>query len=170
MKQNRKPKIALKGQNKNDIIMAQSLSNIYVHIIFSTKYRQKLIKPEIEDELYKYLGGICKELECYPIKIGGHIDHVHILSSLSKKITLIKYLEEIKKSSSKWIKTKGNFYKDFYWQNGYGAFSVSPPQADNIKQYIETQKEHHKNMTFQEEYIAFLNKYKIDYNEKYLWD
>jgi len=150
--------------------MAQSLSNMYVHIIFSTKYRKKLIKPEIQEELYKYIGGICKKLECHPIKIGGYDDHIHILSSLSKKITLIKYLEEVKKGSSKWIKTKGIFYKDFFWQNGYGAFSVSPLQTDKIKQYIEKQKEHHNKKTFQEEYRAFLTKYKIEYNDAYVWD
>lgn len=100
--------------------MTQSLVKNYVHIVYSTKYRQKLIDSNIEDELYKYLGGIANNLECIPIKIGGYQDHVHILCLLSKKIALATLLEKLKSNSSKWIKTKGEAYRNFYWQNGYG--------------------------------------------------
>jgi len=150
--------------------MGQSLVKNYLHIVYSTKYRQPLIKEEIEDELYSYLGGICKKLECAPIKVGGYIDHVHILCMLSKNIALVKLLEELKSHSSKWIKTKGAEYKNFYWQNGYGAFSINPSEVDIVTQYIANQKEHHKVKSFQQEYKLFLKKYEVEYDERYVWD
>jgi len=150
--------------------MGQSLVKNYLHIIFSTKYRQPLISEAIENELHSYLGGICKRLECAPIKIGGYYDHVHILCLLSKKITLIKLLEEVKSHSSKWIKTKDESLKDFYWQDGYGAFSVSPAEVDVVIKYISTQKEHHSKITFQDEYRTFLKKYHVEFDEQYVWD
>jgi REP element-mobilizing transposase RayT len=150
--------------------MGQSLVKNYVHIIFSTKHREPLILPQIEDELYKYLGGICKQMECTSIRIGGYLDHVHILCMLSKKIALMKLLEEMKSHSSKWMKSKGIMFKNFYWQNGYGAFSVNPAQVDRVIAYIENQKEHHKKKTFQNEYKAFLTRYQVEYDERYIWD
>ena len=150
--------------------MSQSLAKVYVHIIFSTKHREKLITDSIKEELFSYIGGICKELECNPIIVGGHQDHIHILCVLSKKIALMKLIQEAKQSSSKWIKTKGNEFKNFYWQEGYGAFSVNPIQIDVVEKYIENQDEHHKTKTFQDEFRAFLKKYKIEYNEEYVWD
>jgi putative transposase len=150
--------------------MAQSLVKNYLHIVFSTKHRQPLISPEIADQLYSYLGGICNNLDCSPIKIGGHNDHVHILCMLSKKITLVKLLEEIKSHSSKWVKTRGESLKNFYWQDGYGAFSVNPTEVETVIKYIENQAEHHKKKTFQDEYRAFLKKYKVEYDERYVWD
>ena len=137
--------------------------------MFSTKYRQHLIYEELQSELYSYIGGICKKLECTAIKIGGYTDHVHILCFLSKKIPLMKLLEEVKAHSSKWIKTKDVRLKKFYWQNGYGAFSVNPAEVDRVIAYIENQKEHHKKKTFQDEYRAFLKKYNVDYDERYVW-
>jgi putative transposase len=150
--------------------MPQSLVKNYLHIVFSTKHRQPFIFPAIEPELYSYLGGICNSLECSRIKIGGYTDHVHILCLLSKKIALIKLLEEMKSHSSKWIKTKDERLRSFYWQDGYGAFSVNPAQVDVVKTYIENQHEHHKKKTFQDEYRAFLKKYKVEYDERYVWD
>ena len=150
--------------------MGQSLVKNYIHIIFSTKLRAPLILESIENELYSYIGGICKQLECYPVKIGGYIDHIHILCMLSKKIPLMKLLEEIKAHSSKWIKTKDDTLKKFYWQNGYGAFSVNPYEVDKVIGYIENQKEYHRKKTFQEEYRAFLKKYNVEFDEKYVWD
>ena len=150
--------------------MGQSLVKNYIHIIFSTKYREALIRPPVQDELYRYIGGICNEMECPPIKIGGYTDHVHILTMLSKKIALMKLLEEVKSHSSKWMKTKGSDLKNFYWQNGYGAFSVNPSDLDRVIAYIENQEEHHRKKTFQNEYKAFLKKYKVEYDERYVWD
>ncbi len=150
--------------------MGQSLVKNYIHLVFSTKNRLPLITNDIEPELYAYLGGICSSLDCTPIKIGGIEDHVHILCLLSKKIALMKLLEEVKGHSSKWIKTKGNDFKDFSWQNGYGAFSVNPAEVDVVINYIANQREHHRNRTFQEEYLSFLKKYKVEYDEKWIWD
>jgi len=150
--------------------MGQSLSNVFVHITFSTKHRENLIDKEIENELFSYLGGICKELDCNPIQVGGYRNHVHILCKFSKKITQIKLLEEVKKQSSKWIKTKGAKYSNFYWQDGYGIFSVNPAELDVVIEYIKNQEEHHKKKSFQDEFRAFLKKYKVEFDERYVWD
>ena len=150
--------------------MGQSLVKNYIQIVFSTKHRQPLIKESIEAELYSYLGGICNNLECQPIKIGGYVDHVHVLCMLSKKIALMKLLEELKSHSSKWIKTKGEEFENFYWQGGYGAFSVKPSEVDVVIRYIENQKEHHKKISFQDEYRAILKKYNVAFDERYVWD
>ena len=150
--------------------MAQSLVKNYIHIVFSTKHRQPLIDQPIENELFSYLGGICKNLECQPIIVGGYEDHIHILCLLSRKISLAKMLEEVKSHSSKWMKTKGACYKNFYWQDGYGAFSVNPKEVDIVVKYISTQREHHTNKTFQKEFLQFLAKYQVEFDERYLWD
>jgi len=150
--------------------MGQSLVKNYLHIIFSTKNRVPLIQGNIANELYAYLGGICKNLECTPINIGGHVDHIHVLCMLSKKIALMNLLEELKSSSSKWIKTKGANLGDFYWQNGYGTFSITPSEIESVRAYINMQEEHHAKKSFQEEYREFLKKYSVDYDERYLWD
>ena len=150
--------------------MAQSLSKVYVHIIFSTKHRQNLIDDNIKTSLFEYLGGICRGLECNPVQVGGHQNHVHILCLLSRKITQMKLLEELKKRSSKWVKTKGAPYLNFYWQDGYGIFSVNPSEIDKVIDYIKNQEEHHQKRSFQDEFRAFLKKYKVEYDERYVWD
>ena len=150
--------------------MGQSLVKIYIHIIFSTKNRVPMIHPPVEAELHSYIGGICNKLECQVIKVGGYTDHIHLLCMLSKKITLIKLLEEIKSHSSKWIKSKGEGYKNFYWQDGYGAFSVNPSEVDTVTAYISNQHQHHSKKTFQDEYRIFLKKYNFEYDEKYVWE
>ena len=150
--------------------MPQSLSKVYVHITFSTKYRQSLIDETIKTSLFEYLGGICRDLECNPGIVGGHQDHVHILCLLSRKIAQMKLLEEVKKQSSKWIKTKGEAYSNFYWQDGYGIFSVNPSEIEVVIRYISNQEAHHRQRTFQDEFRGFLEKYKIDFDERYVWD
>ena len=150
--------------------MPQSLIKNYIHIVYSTKDRQPLIDKGIHHELYAYIGGICKNLECNPIIIGGHIDHIHLLCLLSQKVPLMKLLEETKSHSSKWIKTKGKCYSNFYWQNGYGAFSINPTEVEVVKNYIQNQEEHHSRKTFQQEYRMFLDKYQVKYDERYVWD
>lgn len=150
--------------------MAQSLAQVLIHIIFSTKERYPFITMSVEPELYAYIGDTVKRTGGIPIKINGTADHIHILSSLPKTISIAKYIEEIKRNSSRWIKTKGTSYEKFAWQNGYGAFSVSYSQKDSVVAYIINQKEHHQKLTFKEEFIAFLNKYHIEYDERYLWD
>lgn len=150
--------------------MGQSLVKNYIHVVFSTKHREALIYPPFEQELHSYLGGICKKLECQPIKIGGYINHVHVLCMLSKKISLMKLLEELKSHSSKWMKSKSETLKNFYWQDGYGAFSVNPAEVDIVIAYITNQHEHHRKKTFEDEYRAFLKKYDVEYDERYVWD
>ncbi len=150
--------------------MGQSLVKNYVHIVFSTKHREPLIHPPLEEELHAYLGGICNKLECTVLKVGGHTDHIHILCMLSKKITLMKLMEELKSHSSKWMKTRGPGYENFYWQDGYGAFSVNPSEVDTVIAYIANQHEHHSKKKFQDEYRAFLKKYNVDYDERYVWE
>jgi len=150
--------------------MPQSIAYNYSHITFSTKNRYPFIDKSIQGELFQYIGGICKKLDFKPVIIGGHKDHIHILCVLSRKVPLMKFIEEVKAHSSKWIKTKGSQYQKFYWQRGYGSFSVNPTEIDVVKLYIENQAEHHKQKSFQEEYLAFLKKYKVEYDERYLWD
>ena len=141
-----------------------------MHISFSTKNRYPFIDDHIKDELFRYLGGICKRMECNPVIVGGYKDHVHILCLLSRKIALMKLIEEIKTHSSKWIKTKGIEYKKFYWQNGYGGFSVNPTQIEVVKNYILMQDSHHQSKSFKDEYRLFLKEYNMDYDERYVWD
>jgi REP element-mobilizing transposase RayT len=143
---------------------------VYVHLTFSTKKREPLITKEVQNRLFQYLGGICNGLECTPIQIGGHKDHVHILCLLSRKIAQMKLVEEVKKESSKWIKTIDNQFNNFYWQDGYGIFSVNPAEKDVVIKYIKNQEEHHKIRTFQDEFRVFLKKYKVEFDERYVWD
>ena len=150
--------------------MPQSLTKVYVHLTFSTKKRYPFIDNSIKNELWEYLGGICRGLECNPIQIGGYNDHIHICCLLSKKISQVELVLKVKKNSSKWIKTKGNRYATFYWQEGYGLFSVNPSELDIVVQYIKNQDEHHRKRSFQEELLAFLNKYNVEYDERFLWD
>jgi putative transposase len=150
--------------------MSQSLAQLYIHLLFSTKHRKHLIIESIQTELFSYMGGILKNIECFPLQIGGMTDHIHVLCCLSKKITLIKMIEELKRSSSKWIKTKGESFTNFYWQDGYGAFSVGHTQIEDVTKYIQNQKEHHKKVSFQDEYRNFLKKYDIEFDERYIWD
>jgi len=150
--------------------MGQSLVQNYIHIVFSTKYRQHLIHPPVEEELHAYLSGICNHLECQSIIVGGYTDHIHILCKLSKKIPLMKLVEELKSHSSKWIKTKDKKLENFYWQGGYGAFSVSPSKVDTIKKYIANQKQRHSKKPFQTEYRSLLLKFDVEFDERYVWD
>ena len=150
--------------------MAQSLAQLYVHIVFSTKERYLFIETEIEPELYAYIAGTIKQMNGIPCLINGTADHVHILATLPRTVTLAKYIEGIKRPSSQWIKTKGEMYQKFAWQNGYGAFSVSSSRRDSVKRYIAGQKEHHRTVTFKEELLEFLQKYDVQYDERYLWD
>jgi putative transposase len=150
--------------------MPQSLSRVYTHIIFSTKHKKNLIDNQIEHDLYNYIGGICKELECNPVQVGGHKNHIHFLCLLSRKIAQMTLVQHVKQGSSKWVKTMGERYTDFYWQDGYGAYSVSPKDVEVVRNYIANQKIHHKKQTFQDEYRLILKKYEVEYDEKYVWD
>ena len=160
---------ALKGRNKK-YTMAQSLAQVYLHTVFSTKYRQKLITPDIEPSLYAYIVGVISNQGGITLEINGISDHIHILSTLPRTVTIAKYLEEIKRSSSKWMKAQSLDFKNFAWQGGYATFSVSASKVNVVSKYIRNQKEHHKKLTYKEEVIQFLKEYKVEYNEQYLWD
>ena len=150
--------------------MPQSLSNILIHLIFSTKLRHPYISKDIQKELYDYMAGIAKAYHVFVHEIGGIEDHVHILISLPRVLTVSKFIEELKKGPSKWIKTKSTQYEKFAWQRGHGAFSIGRSGYERLRQYIQKQKDHHKKVSFQDEYRSFLNKYKIDFDEAYVWD
>ncbi len=150
--------------------MPQSLYKMLVHIVFSTKNRADLIAPEIEDGLYAYIHGIVENNGAKLIVGGGTSNHIHLLVSLPKKIDVPVLIGGIKRDSSVWIKEQSTKYADFYWQKGYGAFSIGQTQIGKISNYIKTQKEHHQKHTFESEYRTWLNEYKIDFDENYVWD
>ena len=150
--------------------MSQSLASILVHVIFSTKNRQFLIDSCRQPDLYSYMVGIAKSHKTFVHEIGGVEDHIHTLISLPRTLTISQLVEEIKKTSSKWIKYQGSNYANFAWQNGYGAFSIGQSNYDALQKYIQNQKVHHKNKSFQDEYRELLNKYRVPFDEKYVWD
>ena len=148
--------------------MGQSLSQMYVHLIYGTKNRYPFITEDIEPALHKYIAGILKNMDSTAIKINSMPDHIHILFCLSKKYTLIKAVEEVKKQSSKWMKTEG--IDGFTWQIGYGAFSVSKSKIEIVSQYIVNQKEHHKTKSFEKEMEEFMSEYEItEYDPQHFW-
>jgi putative transposase len=150
--------------------MPQSLASVLIHLVFSTKHRHPFLRPEIEPELHPYMATVFRGLDCPTLTLNGTEDHIHVLFRLGRKISIAEVVEEIKTSSSKWIKTKGAEYKGFHWQNGYGAFSIGQSGVEELKKYIANQKEHHRKVTFQDEFRAFLAKYGIEYDERYVWD
>ena len=151
--------------------MPQSLAQVIIHIVFSTKNRDPFLSDDdIRKEMHSYLGGTCNNLDCPVIVIGGVSDHVHIILKFSRNISIAKLVGEIKRSSSKWIKTKGGTLTKFSWQNGYGVFSVGRSEIERVKSYILNQEEHHRKRSFQDEYREFLREYEIEYDEKYVWD
>ncbi len=150
--------------------MPQSLASVLIHLIFSTKHRVPLIRADVEPDLHPYLAGICRNLGSPSLDSGGAEDHVHILFSLSRTITISKFVEEVKKGSSIWMKTKGRELREFAWQGGYGAFSIGESGVSDLKRYLATQKEHHSRISFQDEFRLFLTKYKTEYDERYVWD
>src|SRR5207249_7845616 len=149
---------------------SMSYVSAYFHCVFSTKERQPTISPQLRDRLWPFLGGIARQNGMKAIEIGGMPDHVHILLSLPSTLTIAKALQLIKGGSSKWVHETFPVHRLFAWQEKYGAFSVSESRVDAIVQYIKGQSEHHRKMTFQEEFVALLKKHRIEYDERYLWD
>jgi REP element-mobilizing transposase RayT len=194
--------------------MPQSLSRLIVHIVFSTKARVPILRESIRGELYAYLAGVLRNLECpaiklapfrrtlktihrrdaetrrkahsscslrlcvsavkngnsYTIKLGGTADHMHLLCLLSKNLALAKLVEEFKTGSSRWLKTKGPEFQSFHWQSGYGGFSVGESGLEAATRYIDQQEEHHRKVSFQDEYRMLLEKYRVPYDERFVWD
>jgi putative transposase len=153
-----------------EAVMAQSLSLVIVHIIFSTKDRLPCLDPLTRPHLYAYLATVARNFKCECYRVGGTGDHVHLAVRLSRTTSVAGLVEELKTSSSKWLKKQRPGLSRFAWQRGYGAFSVSRDELDALVAYIEGQEEHHKVRTFQEEYVAFLKKYGVPYDERYVWD
>ena len=151
--------------------MAQSLAKILLHTVFSTKERRPFLRdPSLSDELHRYLGGILTNLDCQPLIIGGVEDPVHLLFAHSRTATVADVVKELKRSSSVWLKTKSPESADFTWQNGYGIFSIGQSQADAVRAYIAGQEEHHRKISFQDEFRRLLQRYEIEFNERYVWD
>jgi putative transposase len=151
--------------------MPQSLAKILVHTVFSTKDRRPFLRNDaLRDELHGYIGGILTNLDCQPILVGGVEDHVHILSTLSRTCQAAEMVKEVKRGSSLWIKTKDPRLKQFAWQSGYGIFSIGFSQLAAVRSYIARQEEHHRQVSFQDEFRMLLSKYNIDFDERYVWD
>jgi putative transposase len=150
--------------------MAQSLVNLLAHIIFSTKNRDPFLVPDAGPRTHAYMAGVLKKWDCRVIVIGGTEDHVHILCALSKNHPPCRIVEEVKKNTTRWLKSANPAMAGFRWQNGYAMFSVSPLKTDELTDYIAKQVEHHHHRTFQEELRLFLKEYKCDYDERYVWD
>jgi putative transposase len=150
--------------------MAQTLTCLYFQVVFSTKGRIDLIRSEVEDELYAFIGGILREFNSKLLIGNGTTNHIHLLISLSKHVLIPDLLGHIKRRSSKWIKTKGGMLTKFGWQDGYSVFTVGHAQLSTVKEYIANQKEHHKKVMFEDEMRAFYRKYDMDFDERYVWD
>ena len=150
--------------------MAQSFSSILIHLVFSTRNREPFISSEIEPELHAYLATVFQACESPSLLVGGARDHIHALFVLSRTWALADVVEEVKTSSSKWIKTKGQEFNQFHWQAGYGAFSIGQSQAQQVKNYIANQREHHRRRDFQDELRSLLRKYEVEYDERYVWN
>jgi putative transposase len=150
--------------------MPQSLSRLYVHLIFSTKDRTPLITETVRDPLHAYMSGILQNLGCFVVLINSMEDHVHLLFDLARTVALSKVVEETKKSSTKWMKTQSNTFFGFAWQAGYGAFAVSESNIAAVRAYVAQQKEHHRKSTFEDEFRQILERHHVSYDERYLWD
>ena len=150
--------------------MPQSLAHVIIHLVFSTKDREPFLTPAIRPHLHAYLAEVARNAGCECHRVGGVSDHVHLAIALSRTLTIAELAETLKTSSSKWIKTQSPSLAAFAWQRGYGAFSVGPVDCPALCDYIDRQEEHHRTRTFQEEYRAFLTKYRVAFDERYVWD
>ena len=150
--------------------MGQSLHVKYSHLVFSTKHRFPAISAELEPRLYSYLGGIVRDLGGHLVAVGGMPDHVHLIIRDAKQVSDVQMIKDIKGSSSKWINEGGMCPARFAWQAGYGWFSVSPRGVEAAQAYVANQKTHHQGESFQDEFRKFLSQYKVEYDERYVWD
>jgi REP element-mobilizing transposase RayT len=151
--------------------MPQSLARVVLHVVFSTKNRVPFLRDvELRTRLHAYMAGVLQNIGCEPIVIGGVEDHVHILCNLARTVTIAGLVEEVKKTPSKWMKEQGPSYHDFFWQGGYGAFSVSESNVERVRAYVATQEEHHRKVSFQDEFRALCRKHGVEIDERYVWD
>ena len=150
--------------------MPQSFTKLYAHLVFSTKSRKPFLDNQIRSRVHGYIATVIRSLDSPFVVVGGVEDHVHILFDMGKMHAPIKFVEQVKRESSKFVKTLGPQYGDFYWQRGYGIFSVGPAHLADAEKYVRDQEEHHRKKTFQEEFREFLQRYGIEYDERYIWD
>jgi putative transposase len=151
--------------------MPQSLAKILVHAVFSTKDRRPFLRDKnMREESHRYIGGILNHLECEPVIVGGMEDHVHLLCALARTLAAAEMVKEVKRGSSLWLKTKARDLHDFAWQNGYGIFSTGFSQIETVRNYIAGQEEHHRKVSFQDEFRELLRRYEIEFDERYVWD
>ncbi len=150
--------------------MSSTHTNLLFHVVYSTKYRHNLITTELQSRLYEYVGGIVREQKGVLLEMGGIQDHVHLLAKLSPTIAISDVLRIIKANSSKWVNETFELSRPFAWQRGFGAFSVSASNTDEVSHYIRNQEQHHRKLTFREEYRLFLSRHGIEFNEKYLFE
>jgi REP element-mobilizing transposase RayT len=150
--------------------MPHSLTHILIHAIFSIKGREPLIDRELRPRLWAYVVGIVRESGGGSIAIGGTADHIHLLVSIPPTMPVADIMRLVKTNSSRWVHEEFPTRKSFAWQTGYAAFSVSASNVERVKRYIADQEEHHRKVTFQEEYVAFLKRHGVAYDERYLWD
>lgn len=150
--------------------MSQSLARLHVHLVFSTKNREPLITNGVRDALHAYMATVLQNLGCAPVLINSVEDHAHLLFDLSRTVSISQVVEDVKKASSKWIKTQGPEFAGFAWQAGYGAFAVSESSVEAVREYIASQREHHRKKSFQEEFRQFLERHRIAFDERYVWD
>jgi REP element-mobilizing transposase RayT len=150
--------------------MPQSLARLHIHLIFSTKNRERIISDRVRDSLHAYMATVLQNLGCHPVLINSVEDHVHVLFELARTVAVSAAVEDVKKASSKWIKTQGGEFAGFAWQAGYGAFAVSESNVPAVREYVANQREHHRKKSFQEEYRTFLERHQIAFDERYVWD
>jgi len=159
----------VKGTGK-ERTMPQSLTKLYAHLVFSTKERRPFLTPEIRPRVHGYLATVLRSMGCPYVVVGGVADHVHIVFDLGKTRAPVDLVEHVKRESSKFVKRLGTGHQRFYWQRGYGMFSVSPTHLADVESYVRNQEEHHRTKTFQTELREFLTRYGLPYDERYLWD
>ena len=150
--------------------MPQSLARIHLHLVFSTKHRERRITDDVRASLHAYMATVFDNLGCPAALINSVEDHVHILFELARTKAISEVVETVKTSSSKWIKTQGGSHAGFAWQAGYGVFSVSESQLAVVRDYIAGQQEHHQHTTFQDEYRRFLERHRMEFDERFVWD
>ena len=151
--------------------MPQSLSSVYLHLVFSTKDRVAFFHDAgLRDEVHAYLGGISKRLDCPPIIVGGVDDHIHLLARMGRGICQSDWIKEVKRVSSTWLKSRAPEMSRFSWQSGYGVFSVSPSNIGAVERYIASQEEHHRKISFMDEYRGFLRRHGVEWDERHVWD
>jgi putative transposase len=150
--------------------MPQSLAKVYLHAVFSTKNRERVLTDDVRSALHSYMGGILNGVGCSPIEINTEPDHAHVLFVMSRTETIADVVGQLKKSSNDWLREQGAEFAQFYWQAGYGVFSVSHSAVEEVRAYIRNQREHHQRVSFQDEFRAFLQKHGVEFDERYVWD